>query len=335
MLPFQCTREDVGSAGFSCSEEAPCPVYLELSAATAAGNKYFVAGNIHSDAVTLYSVLLGSEDAGHSWREIHARIRAAGLDHLQFIDARPDGWPGSSFSRCPRTRSFCSPPMAGRAGASPRSSARAPTTISAPCRQCTFHRRSTAALIVDRSSGGDPGPFALYESPDGGASWTVKEQSPKPLRLKGAPAPDADWRVRVDGASKVVSHGAPARRAVVGAGVFCREYRLLPVERAVAPAVRIRKLLSRARSKRFLQSGASLTTDRSFAVTAPNSTGSRVAPAFAGRPGSSCPILYSIRQRNVSFDAPGTPASRSFLTLATRGPRIASRITEVREQLWS
>src|ERR1700728_4198461 len=51
VLPFQCTQEDVGSAGFSCSEEAPCPVYLELGAAASTGNKFFVAGNIHSHAV--------------------------------------------------------------------------------------------------------------------------------------------------------------------------------------------------------------------------------------------------------------------------------------------
>src|ERR1041385_3730287 len=56
LVPFQCTAEDIQAAGFSCSEEAPCPVYLELSAATSTGNHYFVVGNIHSDAVTLYSV---------------------------------------------------------------------------------------------------------------------------------------------------------------------------------------------------------------------------------------------------------------------------------------
>ena len=50
-----------------------------------------MVGNIHSDAVTLYSVLLGSEDAGATWQEIHPRIRLSGLDHLQFMDA-DTGW---------------------------------------------------------------------------------------------------------------------------------------------------------------------------------------------------------------------------------------------------
>ncbi|MEI9973138.1 MAG: hypothetical protein WDO73_14470 [Ignavibacteriota bacterium] len=65
-----------------------------------------------------------------------------------------------------------------------------------------FSSKTNGSLVVDRSSGGEPGPFALYESPDGGASWTVKEQNRKALHVKGAPPADADWRVRVDGGTK-------------------------------------------------------------------------------------------------------------------------------------
>src|SRR6266568_5187134 len=59
-VPFQCTNEDMEWAGMSCSAEEPCPVYLELAAVEAVGNRIFLAGNIHSNSVTLYSVLLGS-----------------------------------------------------------------------------------------------------------------------------------------------------------------------------------------------------------------------------------------------------------------------------------
>src|SRR5271156_2411557 len=59
-LPYECTGDDIRWAGMACSEDDPCPVYLELSAADGMGNRIFAAGNIHSDTVTLYSVLLGS-----------------------------------------------------------------------------------------------------------------------------------------------------------------------------------------------------------------------------------------------------------------------------------
>jgi hypothetical protein len=200
VLPFECTREDVGSAGFSCSEEAPCPVYLELGAAAAAGNRIFVAGNIHSDAVTLYSVLLGSDDAGHSWREVHPRIRAAGLDHLQFVDANTGWVGGQQLFPLPQDPFVL---LTTDGGTNWRQAAILGENSDyhfGSIQEMYFSSKSNGDLVIDRSSGGDPGPFALYESSDGGASWTLKEQTRKLLRLKGAP--EADWRVRVDGGMK-------------------------------------------------------------------------------------------------------------------------------------
>jgi photosystem II stability/assembly factor-like uncharacterized protein len=202
VLPFQCTHEDVGSAGFSCSEDAPCPVYLELGAAASAGNKFYVAGNIHSDAVTLYSVLLGSEDAGRSWREIHERIRSAGLDHLQFIDAETGWVGGQQLFPLPQDPFVLLTTDGGKSWRPSPVFGENSDYHFGSLQEMYFSSKTNGSLVVDRSSGGDPGPFALYESPDGGASWTVKEQSRKPLHVKGAPPPDADWRVRVDGVSK-------------------------------------------------------------------------------------------------------------------------------------
>ena len=39
LLPFRCTGEDIQAAGLTCSEEDPCPVYLELSAVQATGTR--------------------------------------------------------------------------------------------------------------------------------------------------------------------------------------------------------------------------------------------------------------------------------------------------------
>src|SRR6476646_236992 len=82
LLPFQCTDEDIQLSGLTCSEEDPCPIYLELSAVEGPGNRLFVAGNLHTSAVTVFSTLLASEDGGRTWRESHERIRSAGLDRI-------------------------------------------------------------------------------------------------------------------------------------------------------------------------------------------------------------------------------------------------------------
>jgi hypothetical protein len=202
VLPFQCTREDIQAAGFTCSEEAPCPVYLELSAAASSGNKYYLAGNIHSDAVTLYAILLGSEDAGRTWREINPRIRGAGLDHLQFLDSAT-GWAGGQqLFPLPQEPFVLLTADGGKTWRQQPIFGESAENHFGSIQQLFFSSRTAGSVIVDRSQGGDAGPFALYESPDGGESWIIKEQSNKPMQIKGAPPPDADWRVRVDAATK-------------------------------------------------------------------------------------------------------------------------------------
>jgi photosystem II stability/assembly factor-like uncharacterized protein len=64
--------------------------------------RIFAAGNIHSSAVTLYSVLLASEDAGHTWREAYERIRGASLDRIQFLDAELGWTSGQALSPLPQ-----------------------------------------------------------------------------------------------------------------------------------------------------------------------------------------------------------------------------------------
>src|ERR1035441_10929068 len=52
VVPFHCTEEDIHSAGLGCSEQDPCPVYLELSAVESTGLRIFAAGNIRSEEHT-------------------------------------------------------------------------------------------------------------------------------------------------------------------------------------------------------------------------------------------------------------------------------------------
>src|ERR1035441_9388023 len=102
VAPFHCTEEDIRSAGLGCSEEDPCPVYLELSAVESTGLRIFAAGNIHAATATLYTVLLGSDDNGQTWREVYERVRGAGLDHIQFADVETGWTSGLSFGPLPQ-----------------------------------------------------------------------------------------------------------------------------------------------------------------------------------------------------------------------------------------
>lgn len=198
VLPFQCTLDDVQWAGLSCSEEEPCAVYLELTAVEPAGDRILVAGNIHTTSVTLSSILLATDDAGHSWREVHERIRGAGLDRVQFLDSDL-GWTSGQIlfplqqdpfllvttdgGKTWRQRAVFSESRENRFGS---------------IQQFAFTAKDAGSLIVDRGQGSDGDRYELFESPDAGESWTPKETSSKPLTLKRAPVPNSEWRVRAD-----------------------------------------------------------------------------------------------------------------------------------------
>ena len=180
-VPFQCTNEDMDWAGMSCTEEEPCPVYLELAAVESVGNRIFVAGNIHSNSVTLYSVLLASDDAGRTWTEPYDRIRGVELDHIQFIDFE-NGWIGGQvlvpvaqdpflLITSDSGKTWRRRPVFGenRAG-----------TIS----QFWFSSRTSGSLLIDRSQSGDDSRYELYESMTGGESWMLREVNDKPIRAE-------------------------------------------------------------------------------------------------------------------------------------------------------
>src|SRR3954454_1764683 len=106
VVPFQCTEEDIRLAGLTCSDEDPCPVYLELSGMESSSIRLFAAGNIHTANATLFSIILGSDDNGHTWREVHERLRASGYDRIQFIGAE-NGWvSGLALSPLPQDPFF-------------------------------------------------------------------------------------------------------------------------------------------------------------------------------------------------------------------------------------
>jgi len=214
-VSFQCTAEDIRSAGLDCSEHDPCPIYLELSAVESTGIRIFAAGNIHTASATLYSVLLGSDDNGHTWTESFERLRGAGLDHIQFSGAETGWISGQALYPLPRDpfllqtndggKTWRQHPMfsEGRIGS---------------LAQFWFEDAKRGSLIVDRGTGSDGDRYELYESQDGGDSWTIRQTSVKPLTIRRASV-TSDWRVRTDGPSKSfhLEHREGTRWVSVGA----------------------------------------------------------------------------------------------------------------------
>jgi hypothetical protein len=197
-VAFHCSEEDILWAGMVCSAKEPCPVYLEISAVGSAGERIFAAGNIHSSAITLYSVLLSSDDDGHTWREAHERIRGAALDHLQFVGSQ-NGWiGGQSLSPLVQDPFLL---ITTDAGQSWRQQAIFGETRVGSIVEFYFSDKSEGSLLFDRGRGAEGGRYEVYESHDGGASWTIKEESAKLPPLKGAPPPPG-WRVGADGPTR-------------------------------------------------------------------------------------------------------------------------------------
>lgn len=199
VVAYRCTEEDVTWAGLACSEEEPCRFYLELASVEAVGNKIFLAGNIHSNTTTLYSILLGSEDEGKSWREPFERMRGAGLDHIQFVDFE-NGWVGGQVLQPLPQDPFLL--ITGDGGKNWRNRPIFSEGRTGSILQFWFSSRSNGNLIVDRAESGDAGRYELYESPNGGDTWMVREITDRLPKLTRGKAANADWRIRADAPTK-------------------------------------------------------------------------------------------------------------------------------------
>jgi photosystem II stability/assembly factor-like uncharacterized protein len=193
-VPFHCTEEDISQAGLTCSEEAPCPVYVELTAVAAMGSKLFIVGNFHTESATLYSVLLESDDMGESWNEPVARIRGAGLDLIQFPDFE-HGWiSGEMLQPLARDPFFL---ITSDGAKTWRQRPIFPEGTAGSIQSFWFETAANGSLVLDK--GGGSSRYQLYESPTGGDTWSIRESSEKPIRIKSMPPPGTGaWRLRPD-----------------------------------------------------------------------------------------------------------------------------------------
>jgi photosystem II stability/assembly factor-like uncharacterized protein len=199
VLPFHCTDDDIQWAGLTCSEDDPCPIYLELAAVASQGGRIVTAGNIHSAAVTLYTVVLASEDAGQTWTEAHERIRGAGLDHIQFLDGQTAWVSGLTLFPLPEDPFLL---LTTDAGKTWRQRLIAGENHPGAISQFYFSSRANGLLLIDRGPAETGDRYERFGSSDGGESWTIQEESTKPLKMRQTEAPSTDWRLRVDSATQ-------------------------------------------------------------------------------------------------------------------------------------
>jgi hypothetical protein len=193
-IGFSCTEEDMLAAGMTCSEDEPCPVYLELSAAEAVGDKLFLAGNLHSTEATLYSILLASDDGGKSWREPFERQRATSLDRIQFVDFETGWVAGQVLQPLPNDPFLL---LTTDGGKSWRRRPVFSESRAGAIQQFWFDSPNAGRLLI-----ADGSRFELYESPNGGETWLIREVSDRPIRWKASPAREPVVRVRADAAAR-------------------------------------------------------------------------------------------------------------------------------------
>lgn len=235
IVDYRCGEEDIRLAGLSCTIEDPCPVFLELASVEAVGNRIFVAGNIHSSTTTLYSVLLASDDAGKTWREPHERIRLAGLDRIQFIDFE-NGWVGGEVQHpLPRDPFLLVTADGGKVW-------QAHPIFAEPqfgsILQFSFSSRTNGSLVIDRGRTGESGRYELYETPNAGETWMLRQTNERPIQMKHASGTaNADWRIRADAASKsyrIERHAGDGWRGIAAFSVSIGACK--PPEMPVPPA---------------------------------------------------------------------------------------------------
>jgi photosystem II stability/assembly factor-like uncharacterized protein len=194
-VAYDCPPSDIEQFGLNCSEQEPCELLLELTSATAAGNRILVTGNLHTREATLFSLLLASDDSGLTWSEPAPRLRNAALEQIEFWDPQTGWISGESVDPLARNPFLLLTADGGRTW---RQKPLLDDEKFGTIAQFHFDSKTSGELILDAGQGKTVRQ-ELYSSMTGGESWELKEVSNKPLRLKAARAQNAaGWRVRAD-----------------------------------------------------------------------------------------------------------------------------------------
>ncbi|HKD05331.1 MAG TPA: hypothetical protein VKB79_05455 [Bryobacteraceae bacterium] len=194
-IPYDCPESELQSAGLLCTEQEPCPIYLEINAIAPAGRMILLAGDLHAESATLTSILLASNDGGATWKEPAPRIAGAAIDQLQVYD-REHAWAAGEI-QYPLSRDpfFL---LTTDGGVSWRRRNVADEGGPGSVIRFWFDGPTHGQLIVDAGRSAEGGRYDLYESETGGESWMIRSATDAQPRLRLAPpsAENPDYRVR-------------------------------------------------------------------------------------------------------------------------------------------
>ena len=200
-VPITCRAEDFEAAGLQCTEEEPCRVFLELAAVEAAGPKIALVGNLHTVSATLSSLALMSDDAGTTWREPLGRLAATGFEAVQLLNEQ-NGW----ISVQPQVGLASDPYLLGTSDGGttwqkfPIWSEEGRAGL---LQQFYFDSKEHGLALIDRSQSGDAASrYELYETPNGGATWMLRETGSRPIAPKWPVRRASDWRLREEDKAK-------------------------------------------------------------------------------------------------------------------------------------
>ncbi len=235
-LPFTCGEDLMRAFGLTCTVQQPCPVYLELAAVEAVGNRIFAGGNFHTESATLESVLLASDDGGKIWHEAHERIRGAGVDRIEFFDLE-HGWAsGQTLGAIPRDPFFLLTNDGGKAW---RARPVSEESRAGSIESFQFDSATHGLVWIDRGrAAGEGSRWELYETTTGGDVWTLREATGKAPANVGRGAPTEAWRVVADGCSRSyrVEKQAAAGRWQAAAAFLIRAGECRQTEAPLPPA---------------------------------------------------------------------------------------------------
>lgn len=191
-VPFACKEDDLQWAGVSCTEDEPCPVYLELSSIAPSGRRLFLSGNLHTNAATLSSVLLASDDGGATWKEPAPRMRGNAIDQVEFYDLQ-HGW-AAGETQYPLARDpFLLISTDG--GQSWHQKTVLEDGAAGSVMRFAFDSMEHGELVVDAGKSEGKSRYVTYESQTGGESWNLTGTSDRqPAAQKNVAEPD--WRIQ-------------------------------------------------------------------------------------------------------------------------------------------
>ena len=196
-VPFNCSSEELPASGSNCSEEEPCPIFLELNGVEAAGNRIFLAGDIHTANATVQSILLTSEDAGKTWTEPHPRLRFTALDQIQFVDFETGWISGANTLGAPRDPFLLVTTDGGKTW---HVRPVYEDSRSGVIEKFWFDSRSNGVMLLAARY---ENRYELYETMTGGESWSLRRSSTDPIPFpRSKTAPVNAWRLRPDASTR-------------------------------------------------------------------------------------------------------------------------------------